>query len=71
MLARFHAPETNCIVVGEARGAEAHIMETGDLVILVDPEPSVTVGRKVREILLVTGWNEWHYQVERFETRRL
>jgi len=40
------------------------IAETVDLVIFVDPEPSLTAGRKVREMLLVTGWKEGQYQVE-------
>jgi len=40
------------------------IAETVDLVIFVDPEPSLQAGRKVREMLLVTGWKEGHYQVE-------
>lgn len=40
------------------------IAETVDLVIFVDPEPSLKAGRKVRELLLVTGWREGQYQVE-------
>jgi len=40
------------------------IAETVDLVIFVDPEPSLRAGRKVREMLLVTGWKEGQYQVE-------
>ncbi len=40
------------------------IAETVDLVIFVDPEASLKAGRKVREMLLVTGWKEGHYQVE-------
>ena len=40
------------------------IAETVDLVIFVDPEPSLQAGRKVREMLLVTGWKEGHYEVE-------
>jgi type IV secretion system protein TrbB len=40
------------------------IGETVDLVIFVDPEPSLKAGRKVREMLLVTGWKEGQYQVE-------
>jgi type IV secretion system protein TrbB len=40
------------------------IADTVDLVIFVDPEPSLKAGRKVREMLLVTGWKEGHYQVE-------
>jgi hypothetical protein len=33
-------------------------------VIFVDPEPSLKAGRKVREMLLVNGWNDGQYQVE-------
>ena len=40
------------------------IAETVDVVIFVDPEPSLKAGRKVREMLLVTGWKEGQYQVE-------
>jgi Flp pilus assembly CpaF family ATPase len=40
------------------------IAETVDLVIFVDQEPSLKAGRKVREMLLVTGWKEGQYQVE-------
>ena len=41
------------------------IAEAVDLVIFVDEEPSVSAGRKVREILLVHGHQEGRYQVER------
>ncbi len=41
------------------------IAEAVDLVIFVDEEPSVKAGRKVREILLVHGYREGRYQVER------
>ena len=40
------------------------IAETVDLVIFVDPEPALKAGRKVREMLLVTGWKEGQYQTE-------
>ena len=40
------------------------IAETVDLVIFVDVEPSLKAGRKVREMLLVTGWKDGQYQVE-------
>jgi type IV secretion system protein TrbB len=40
------------------------IAETVDLVIFIDPEPMLKAGRKVRELLLVTGWNDGQYQVE-------
>ena len=40
------------------------IAETVDLVIFVDAEPALKAGRKVRELLLVTGWKDGQYQVE-------
>jgi P-type conjugative transfer ATPase TrbB len=40
------------------------IGEAVDLVIFVDPEPSLKAGRKVREMLLVNGWKEGQYEVE-------
>jgi len=43
---------------------QALIAETVDLVIFVDPEPSLKAGRKVRELLLVSGWKDGQYQVE-------
>lgn len=96
------------IVVGEVRGAEAHVMlkswntghpggvatihandalaglvrleslvaeattapqqvliaEAVDLVVFIDEEPSVAAGRKVRELLVVTGYDRGQYQVE-------
>ena len=51
-----------------AEGTEAPqqrlIAETVDLVIFIDPEPALKAGRKVRELLLVTGWKDEQYQVE-------
>jgi len=96
------------IVVGEVRGAEAHVMlkswntghpggvatihandavsglvrleslvaeattapqqaliaEAVDLVVFIDEESSVAAGRKVRELLVVTGYDQGRYQVE-------
>jgi type IV secretion system protein VirB11 len=96
------------IVVGEVRGAEAHVMlkswntghpggvatihandaisglvrleslvaeatsapqqaligEAVDLVVFIDEESSVAAGRKVRELLVVTGYSNGCYQVE-------
>lgn len=40
------------------------IAETVDLVIFVDPEPALKAGRKVREMLLVTGWKDGQYKVQ-------
>ncbi len=40
------------------------IAETVDLVIFIDPEPTLKAGRKVRELLLVKGWKDGQYQVE-------
>ena len=47
------------------------IAETVDLVIFVDPEPSLAAGRKVREMLLFTGWKEDITKSNRFETSTL
>ncbi len=51
-----------------AEGTEAPqqnlIAETVDLVIFLDPEPALKAGRKVREMLLVTGWKDEQYQVQ-------
>src|SRR5215469_5790124 len=96
------------IVVGEVRGAEAHVMlkawntghpggaatvhandalsglvrleslvaeattapqqnliaEAIDLVVFIDEESALAAGRKVRELLVVTGYESGHYQVE-------
>jgi hypothetical protein len=41
------------------------IAEAVDLVVFVDEESSVKAGRKVREVLLVTGYSNGNYQVER------
>jgi type IV secretion system protein VirB11 len=40
------------------------VAETVDLVIFIDPEPALRAGRKVRELLLVTGWKDGQYQFE-------
>jgi type IV secretion system protein VirB11 len=96
------------IVVGEVRGAEAHVMlkawntghpggaatvhandalsglirleslvaeatsapqqpliaEAIDLVVFVDQEPALEAGRKVREVMVVSGYRDGRYQVE-------
>jgi pilus assembly protein CpaF len=52
------------VAEGTAAPQQKLIAETVDLVIFVDPEPSLKAGRKVREMLLVTGWKEGQYQVE-------
>ena len=41
------------------------IAEAVDLVVFVDEEPAVPAGRKVREVLLVTGYSNGEYRVER------
>ncbi len=53
-------------LVAEATSApqQALIAEAVDLVIFVDPEPDLKAGRKVREVLLVTGYRNGQYQVE-------
>jgi type IV secretion system protein TrbB len=53
-------------LVAEATSApqEALIAEAVDLVIFVDEEPELKAGRKIREVLLVTGYRDGRYQVE-------
>ena len=41
------------------------IGETVDLVVFIDEEPGIAAGRKVKEVLLVTGYSGANYQVER------
>ena len=54
-------------LVAEATSApqQTLIAEAVDLVVFVDEESSVKAGRKVREVLLVTGYSKGNYQVER------
>lgn len=54
-------------LVAEATSAPQQnlIAEAVDLVAFVDEESSVKAGRKVREVLLVTGYSNGSYQVER------
>ena len=54
-------------LVAEATSAPQQnlIAEAVDLVVFVDEESSVRAGRKVRELLLVTGYSNGSYQVER------
>jgi len=53
-------------LVAEATSAPQHtlIAEAVDLVVFVDQEPELIAGRKVREVALVTGYQEGRYQVE-------
>jgi P-type conjugative transfer ATPase TrbB len=54
-------------LVAEATRApqQSLIAEAVDLVVFVDEESSIKAGRKVRELLLVTGYSNGNYQVER------
>jgi len=52
------------VAEGTSAPQQRLIAETVDLVIFVDPEPSLKAGCKVREMLLVTGWKDGQYQVE-------
>jgi type IV secretion system protein VirB11 len=54
-------------LVAEATNApqQALIAEAVDLVIFVDEESGIKAGRKVKEVLLVTGYSNGNYQVER------
>jgi hypothetical protein len=40
------------------------IAEAIDMVVFIDEEPDLAAGRKVREVLLVTGYENGRYQVE-------
>ena len=53
-------------LVAEATNApqQALIAEAVDLVIFIDEEPQLRAARKVRELLLVTGYANGQYQVE-------
>ncbi|MGI8962796.1 MAG: P-type conjugative transfer ATPase TrbB [Bryobacteraceae bacterium] len=53
-------------LVAEATNAsqQALIAEAVDLVIFIDEEPELAAGRKVRELLLVTGYSNGQYSVE-------
>lgn len=53
-------------LIAEATSAPQQnlIAEAVDVVIFVDEEPSVRAGRKVREVLLVSGYRNGQYQVE-------
>src|SRR5712672_794639 len=52
-------------LVAEATNApqQALIAEAVDLVIFIDEEPELAAGRKVRELLLVTGYSNGQYSV--------
>ena len=54
-------------LVAEATSAPQQnlIAEAVDLVVFVDEESSIKAGRKVKEVLLVTGYSNGSYQVER------
>jgi Flp pilus assembly CpaF family ATPase len=54
-------------LVAEATSApqQSLIAEAVDLVVFVDEETAVPAGRKVREVLLVTGYSNGEYAVER------
>jgi type IV secretion system protein VirB11 len=53
-------------LVAEATAAaqQALIAEAVDVVVFIDEEPSLEAGRKVREVMLVTGYEGGHYVVE-------
>ena len=53
-------------LVAEATAAPQQqlIAEAVDLVVFIDEEPGLAAGRKVRELLLVTGYSKGAYQVE-------
>ena len=53
-------------LVAEATAAPQHnlIAEAIDLVVFIDEEAALAAGRKVREVLVVTGYESGHYTVE-------
>ena len=53
-------------LIAEATNApqQTLIAEAIDLVIFIDEEPDIAAGRKVREVLLVTGYSNGKYVVE-------
>ena len=53
-------------LVAEATNApqQTLIAEAVDVVVFVDVEPQLAAGRKVREVLLVTGYSDGKYTVE-------
>ena len=53
-------------LVAEATSAaqQTLIAEAVDLVIFIDEEPELAAGRKIRELLLVTGYSNGRYEVE-------
>ena len=53
-------------LVAEATAAcqQSLIAEAVDLVVFIDEESSLAAGRKVRELLVVTGCDGGSYQVE-------
>ena len=54
-------------LVAEATSAPQQnlIAEAVDVVIFIDEEPAIAAGRKVREVLLVNGYSNGEYSVER------
>lgn len=53
-------------LIAEATAAPQQelIAEAIDVVVYIDEEPALEAGRKVREVLVVTGYADGHYQVE-------
>jgi type IV secretion system protein VirB11 len=53
-------------LLAEATAAPQHelIAEAIDVVVYIDEEPELPAGRKVREVLMVTGYSGGRYQVE-------
>jgi type IV secretion system protein VirB11 len=54
-------------LVGEATSSPQQklIAEAVDLVVFIDEESSIRAGRKVREVVMVTGYENGRYQIER------
>ena len=43
---------------------QALIAEAVNLVVFVDQEPDLLAGRKVREVVVVTGYRDGRYEIE-------
>jgi type IV secretion system protein TrbB len=54
-------------LIAEATSAPQQILiaEAVDVVVFIDEESELAAGRKVKEVLLVTGYRNGQYQVER------
>ena len=62
---RFDAARLESLVAEATTAPQQDLIaEAIDVVVYIDEEPSLRAGRKVREVLVVTGYAEGRYQVE-------